>query len=57
MSGVAIDVEVLVVEEEQAQPRLERVDRHDEEDAHDPPLLGRVCVVSEFVCKLRISPS
>ena len=51
--GVAVDVEVLVVEEEQAQPRLEGVDRHDEQDAHDPPLLGRVRVVSEVLVDLR----
>ena len=52
--GVAADVEVLVVEEEEAQPRLERVDRHDEQDAHDPPLLGRVRVVSEVLVDLKI---
>ena len=52
--GVAVDVEVLVVEEEEAQPRLERVDRHDEQDAHDPPLLGRVRVVSEVLVDLKI---
>ena len=33
-------------------PGLERVDRHDEEDAHDPPLLGRVRVVSEVLVDL-----
>ena len=32
--GVAVDVEVLVVEEEETQPRLERVDRNDEQDPH-----------------------
>ena len=50
--GVAVDVEVLVVEEEQTQPRLERVDRNDEQDPHDPPLLSRVRVVTEVLVDL-----
>ena len=50
--GVAVDVEVLVVEEEETQPRLERVDRHDEQDPHDPTLLGRVRVVTEVLVDL-----
>ena len=51
--GVAVDVEVLVVEEEETEPRLEGVDGHDEEDAHDPPLLGRVRVVPEVLVDLK----
>ena len=38
---VEVDVVVVVIEEQQAEPRVERVDRDDEEDAHDPALLVR----------------
>ena len=43
---VEVDVVVVVVEEQQAEPGVERVDRDDEEDAHDPPLLVRTRVVT-----------
>ena len=40
--GVEIDIVVVVTEEEEGEPGLECVDWHDEQDTHDPPLLGRV---------------
>ena len=43
---VEVDVVVVVIEEQQAEPRVERVDRDDEEDTHDPALLVRTRVVT-----------
>jgi len=43
--GVEVDVVVVVAEEEEREPGLECVHRHDEEDPHDPPLLRGVGVV------------
>ena len=50
--GVAVHVEVLVVEVDETEPGLERVDGHDEEDSYDPALLGRVGVVAEVLVDL-----
>jgi hypothetical protein len=36
---IEIDIVVVVVEEHDAQPGVERVDRHNEQQAHDPFLL------------------
>ena len=41
-----------MAEQEQTQPRLECVDRNDEEDPDYPALLCRVCVVSEVLVDL-----
>ena len=43
---------MLVVEEQEREPGLERVDRHDEEDPHDPALLRGVSVVAEVLVDL-----
>ena len=43
--SVEVDVEVVVAEEEEAEPRGERVHRHNEQDTDDPALLGWVRVV------------
>ena len=43
---VEVDVVVVVIEEQQAEPRVERVDWDDEEDAHNPALLVRTRVVT-----------
>ena len=50
--SVAVDVEMLVVEEEEAEPRRKCVDGHDEQDAHDPALLGGVRVPAQILVDL-----
>ena len=49
---VKVHVVAVVVEEEQRQPRGERVDRHDEQDPHDPPLLRWVRVEPQVLVDL-----
>ena len=44
-----------MAEQEETQPRLECVDRNDEEDPDDPALLCRVGVVSEVLVDLLAS--
>ena len=51
--SVEVDVEVIVVEEEQRQPGVQRVDGHEEEDAHDPALLCGVAVAPQVLVHLK----
>lgn len=44
--SVEVDVVAVVTEEHQAEPRVEGVDRHNEEDAYNPSLLVRTAVVA-----------
>lgn len=50
--GKKVYVNALGVEEDQADPRVGRVNRHNEQDADDPSLLLGVCVPSEVVIDL-----
>ena len=50
--GVEVDIVVVLVEEQETQPRLESVDGDDEEDADNPSLLGRVGVVPQVLVNL-----
>ena len=45
--SIEVDIEVIIAEEEQAQPRGEGVHRNNEQDTNYPALLSRVSVVSE----------
>jgi hypothetical protein len=49
---IAVNVEGAVSEEEEAEPRLERVDGNDEQDPDDVALLGRVLVVDQVLVDL-----
>ena len=40
--GIEVNIVVVVAEEEEGEPGLEGVDWNDEQDPHDPPLLGGV---------------
>ncbi len=51
--GVEVNVILLVGEEQQAEPRVEGVDRHEEEDANDVPLLVRSVIVAQVHVDLR----
>lgn len=51
--GVEVHVVLLVGEEEQTEPRVEGVDGHDEEDAHDVPLLIRSVIITQVHVDLR----
>ena len=44
---VEVDVVVVTAEEHQTEPRVKRVDRNDEENAHDPALLVRARVAAQ----------
>ena len=50
--SVEIDIEVVVTEEQEANPGLECVDGDDEEDPDDPPLLSGVGVEPEILVDL-----
>ena len=54
-NSVEVDIEIVMAEQEQTQPGLERVDRNHEEDPDDPALFCRVCVVSEVLVDLLAS--
>ena len=49
---VKVDIVVVIVEEHEGQERVERVDRNDEENAHDPSLLIGTCVVAKMEINL-----
>ncbi len=51
-NGIEVDVDV-VREEEQTEPRVERVDRYDEENAHDPTLLRRTGIPTQMLVDLQ----
>jgi hypothetical protein len=51
--SVAVDVERVVSEEEEAEPRLERVDRDDQQDPHDVALLRWILVVYQVLINLQ----
>ena len=53
--SVEVDIEIVMAEQEETQPRLECVDRNDEEDPDDPALFCRVGVVSEVLVDLLAS--
>lgn len=42
--GVKVDIVLVVADEEQAEPGVERIDWHDEKNANDVALLVRDCV-------------
>ena len=50
--SVEVDVIVILVEEQQTQPRIERVDGHNKQNPHYPPLLGRVRVEAQVLVDL-----
>lgn len=50
---VEVNVVLLVGEEQQTEPRVEGVDGHDEEDAHDVPLLIRSVIITQVHVDLR----
>jgi hypothetical protein len=52
--SVAVDVEWVVSEEEEAEPRLERVDRDDQQDPDDVALLGWILVVYQVLINLQL---
>ena len=43
----------MVAEEHEAEPRVDAVDRHDEEDAHEPALLVGTRVAAQVLVDLR----
>lgn len=49
---VKVDIVVVIVEEHEGEERVERVDRNDEENAHDPSLLIGTCVVAKMEINL-----
>ena len=51
---IAVDVEGVVSEEEQAEPRLERVDGNDQQNSDDPTLFGWILVVYQVLVNLKI---
>ena len=50
--GIAVDVEGVVSEEEQAEPRLERVDGNDQQNSDDPTLFSWILVVYQVLVNL-----
>lgn len=51
--GVEVNVILLISEEQQTEPRVKGVDRHEEEDANDVPLLIRSVVVAQVHVDLK----
>ena len=49
---IAVDVEGVVSEEEQAEPRLERVDGNNQQNSDDPTLFGRILVIYQVLINL-----
>jgi hypothetical protein len=45
-NSIEVDIEVIITEEEQAQPRGQGVHRNNEQDTNYPSLLSRVSVIS-----------
>ena len=52
---VAVDVEGVVAEEQEAEPGLERVDGNDQQDPDDPTLLSRILVVYQVLVNLQLN--
>ena len=49
---VKVDIVVVIVEEHEGEERVKRVDRNDEENAHNPSLLIGTCVVAKMEINL-----
>ena len=50
--SVEVDIVRVASKKEEAEPWLERVDGHNEEDSDDPTLFGTICIAAKILINL-----